>query len=59
LDAYDEVCEQLAGVACAQGLTPLSQVIVPGDGAKGWREAVLVRFPKAQCILDRPHLKSY
>jgi hypothetical protein len=58
LDSYDEVCEQLFGVACAQGLTPLSQVVVPGDGAKGLREAVLVTFPKAQYILDHPHLKS-
>jgi hypothetical protein len=59
LDSYDEVCEQLFGVACAQGLTPRSQVVVPGDGAKGWREAVLVAFPKAQYILDHPHLKSH
>jgi hypothetical protein len=58
LDAYDEVCEQRFGVACAQGLTPLSQVVVPGDGAKGLREAVLVTFPNAQYILDRPHLTS-
>ena len=59
LDSYDEVLEQLFGVACIQGLTPLSQVVVPGDGAKGLREAVLVTFPKAQYILDQPHLKSH
>lgn len=59
LDSYDEVLEQLFGVACAQGLTPLSQVVVPGDGAKGLREAILVTFPKAQYILDHPHLKSH
>ena len=59
LDSYDEVCEQLFGVACAQGLTPLSQVVAPGEGAKGLREAVWVTFPKAQYILDRPHLKSH
>ena len=59
LDAYDEVCEQLFGVACGQGLTPLSQVVVPGDGAKGLREAVLATFPEAQYILDQPHLKSH
>jgi hypothetical protein len=35
LDSYDEVCEQLFGVAWAQGLTPQSQVVAPGDGAKG------------------------
>ena len=58
LDAYDEVCEQLCGVACAQGLTPQSQVVVPGDGATGLREAVLLAFPEAQYILDDPHLKS-
>jgi hypothetical protein len=58
LDSYDEVCEQLFGVACAQGLTPQSQVVVPSDGAKGLREAVLVTFPEAQYILDHPHLKS-
>ena len=58
LDSYDEVCEQLFGVACAQGLTPQSQVVVPGDGANGLREAVLLAFPKAQYILDHPHLKS-
>src|SRR4029450_8911124 len=52
------VCEQLFGVACAQGLTPQSQVVVPGDGANGLREAVLLAFPTAQYILDHPHLKS-
>ena len=59
LDSYDEVLEQVFGVACLQGLTPRSQVVVPGDGAKGLREAVLVTFPKAQYILDQPHLKSH
>ena len=59
MDSYDEVLEQLFGVAWAQGLTPRSQVVVPGDGAKGLREAVLVAFPKAQYILDHPHLKSH
>jgi len=50
MDSYDEVLEQLFGGACVQGLTPLSQVVVPGDGAKGLREAVLVTFPKAQYL---------
>jgi hypothetical protein len=59
LDSYDEVLEQLFGVACIQGLTPRSQVVVPGDGAKGLREAVSVTFPGAQYILDQPHLKSH
>jgi hypothetical protein len=58
MDSDDEVLEQLFGVACVQGLTPLSQVVVPGDGAKGLREAVLVTFPKAQYIGDHPPLKS-
>ena len=59
LESYDEVLEHLFGVACAQGLRPLSQVVVPGDGAKGLRESVLRAFPEAQSILDRPHLKSH
>jgi len=59
MDSYDEVLEQLFGVACVQGLTPLSHVVVPGDGAKGLREAVLVTFPKAQYMLDHPPLKSH
>src|SRR5918995_1164955 len=58
LDGYDEVCDHLFGVACAQGLTPQSQVVVPGDGANGLRETLLVTFPDAQYILDHPHLKS-
>jgi hypothetical protein len=58
LDAYAEVGEQLFGVACAQGLTPQSQVVVPGDGANGLREAVLLAFPTAQYILDHPPLKA-
>jgi len=59
MDSSDEVCEQRFGVACAQGLRPQSHVVVPGDGAKGLREAVLGTFPKAQYILDHPHLKSH
>jgi hypothetical protein len=59
MDSYAEVCEQLVGVACAQGLSPRSQVVAPGDGAKGLCEAVLAAFPKAQYILDHPHLKSH
>ena len=59
LDSDDEVGEQLFGVACVQGLPPRSHAVVPGDGAKGLREAVLVAFPKAQYILDHPHLKSH
>jgi hypothetical protein len=58
LDAYDEVCEQRFGVACAQGLTLWSHVVVPGDGAKGLREAVVVTFPQAQYIFDHPHLTA-
>ena len=59
LDSYSEVLDQLFGVACAQGLQPWSQVVVPGDGAKGLREAVLQTFAGAQYILDRPHLQSH
>jgi len=58
MDSYDEVLEQLFGVGCLQGMTPRTQVVVPGDGANGLREAVLLAFPKAQYILDHPHLKS-
>jgi hypothetical protein len=58
LDADDEVCEQLFGVAWAQGVTPQRQGVVPGDGAKGLREAVLVTFPQAQALLAWPHLTS-
>jgi hypothetical protein len=50
LDAYDELCEQRFGVACTQGLTPQSQVVAPGDGANGLREAVLLAFPQAQYL---------
>jgi hypothetical protein len=42
------ICEQPFGVACEQGLTPPSKVVVPGDGAKGLREAVLLVFPQAR-----------
>jgi hypothetical protein len=59
LDSSDEVCEQLFGVACGQERSPRPQVVVPGDGAKGLREAVLSVFPGAQYILDRPPLKSH
>jgi hypothetical protein len=59
MDSYDEVLEQLFGVACLQGMTPRTQVVVPGDGAKGLREAVVTVFPGAQYILDHPHLKSH
>lgn len=59
LDAYGEVCDQLFGAACLQGLTSRTQVVVPGDGAHGLREALMVPFPKLQYILDRPHLKSH
>jgi len=59
MDSYDEVLEQLFGVACIEGMTPRTQVVVPGDGAKGLREAVVSVFPRAQYILDHPHLKSH
>jgi hypothetical protein len=59
MDSYDEVLEQLFGAACLQGMTPRTQVVVPGDGAKGLREAVVSVFPGAQYILDHPHLKSH
>jgi len=59
MDSYDEVLEPLFGVACLEGMTPRTQVVVPGDGAKGLREAVVSVFPGAQYILDHPHLKSH
>jgi hypothetical protein len=34
LDSYDEVCEQLFGVACAQGLTPLARWWRPEMGPR-------------------------
>ena len=40
-------------------MTPRTQVVVPGDGANGLREAVVAVFPGAQYILDHPHLKSH
>ncbi len=40
-------------------MTPRTQVVVPGDGANGLREAVVAVFPGAQDILDHPHLKSH
>ena len=40
-------------------MTPRTQVVVPGDGASGLREAVVTVFPGAQDILDHPHLKSH
>jgi hypothetical protein len=59
MDSYDEVLEHLFGAACIEGMTPRTQVVVPGDGAKGLREAVVTVFPGAQYILDHPHLKSH
>jgi hypothetical protein len=59
MDTYDEVLEQLFGVGCLEGMTPRTQVVVPGDGASGLREAVVTVFPGAQYILDHPHLKSH
>jgi hypothetical protein len=40
-------------------MTPRTQVGVPGDGAKGLREAVVTVFPRAPYILDHPPLKSH
>jgi hypothetical protein len=59
LGSYREVCNQLYAAACGQGLTSRTDVVIPGDGAPGLREALQVPFPKAQYILDRPHLKSH
>jgi hypothetical protein len=59
MDTYDEVLEQLFGVGCLEGMTPRTQVVVPGDGASGLREAVVTVFPGAHYILDHPHLKSH
>ncbi len=56
---YDEICEQLHGLALLEGWTPETKVISPGDGGNGLKEALEEQFPHLQFILDHPHLKSH
>ena len=55
---YDEICEQLHALACEKGLGADTQVISPGDGGNGLKEALEEVFPDIQFILDVPHLKE-
>jgi hypothetical protein len=57
--SWDEVTQQLFAAACEHGLGFETQVIAPGDGGIGLKEALEVWFPHLQFILDRPHLKSH
>lgn len=57
--SWDEVGQQLFAAACEHGLGFETQVVAPGDGGIGLKEALQVWFPHLQYILDRPHLKSH
>lgn len=56
---YDEICEQMFGLAVSLGLTPETQVISPGDGGNGLMEALDDWFENLQFILDYSHLKTH
>lgn len=57
--SWNEVAQDLFAAACEHGLGFDTQVIAPGDGGIGLKEALEVWFPHLQFILDRPHLKSH
>ena len=57
--SWDEVAQQLFAAACEHGLGFETQVVAPGDGGIGLKEALQMWFPYLQFILDRPHLKSH
>lgn len=59
LGDYDDICEQLHALAVRRGLGPETQVISPGDGGNGLKEALEEAFPGLQFILDVPHLKEH
>ena len=59
IDDYDEICERLHALARSKGLGEETQVISPGDGGNGLKEAVEEEFPDVQFILDLPHLKEH
>lgn len=56
---YDEMCAQLHALARSKGLGPETQVISPGDGGNGLKEALGEEFSDLQFILDVPHLKEH
>lgn len=57
--SFDEVLEQLEGAATRRGMHEDTQLVFLGDGAHGLMEAALRRFPGAQYILDRCHLREH
>jgi len=56
---YEEICAQLHALAGSKGLGPETQVISPGDGGNGLKEALEEEFSDFQFILDVPHLKEH
>lgn len=56
---YDDLCEALRQLAERKGLTEETQVISPGDGGHGLKEALEATFARFQFILDLPHLKEH
>lgn len=56
---YDEICERLHALARSNGLGAQTQVISPGDGGNGLKEALEEEFSDVQFILDLPHLKEH
>lgn len=56
---YDELSQRLRCLAESKGLTDQTQVISPGDGGPGLKEALEDVFARFQFILDVPHLKEH
>jgi len=59
MDSYETVGRRLFCASVSEGLSSRTETIIIADGANGLMEELMVQFPNAMFILDRPHLVQH